>query len=370
MRYFTVLFILIFSVLPVYAQETPAPLGLCGLREEPVGVDAFNVSSFVIELVLAEPLMLIGGVEVNANVRSGPATYYSIQTALQAQSNDINLIGRNADGSWLRLASVERQLWVYAPLITGITTEDIEALPVLDKDTLAAPLFIELSDFDEDALDCAPFILLQTEDEPSQIVFNEATYALQPQTALLVIPTEDFPLVLTVSGEARIHFMDEQFSTIAGTQFQFHAEDNAVVTPYTGAIYTELNDFGFDFEVSPAIEQDVLEQFLRQAAAPVVVAPVQSSTTGTTTTSAPPANPTEASTAATTGSNRVVVNPPYSIGITSVPGGGRESVIGEVQPGVGGTVLESQFVGCCTFYRVAFDTGDIGWTEQSYLHFE
>ena len=63
----------------------------------------------------------------NANVRTGPSTDHAIAYWL-APGDEVTVVGRNEDGTWLRIEHEDRPGWIFAALTT-LATEGVAELP-------------------------------------------------------------------------------------------------------------------------------------------------------------------------------------------------------------------------------------------------
>ena len=70
---------------------------------------------------------LIAIVSQDANVRTGPSTDHPIAYWLTAGA-EVTVVGRNAEGTWLRIEHEDRPGWIFAAL-TDIATEGVAELP-------------------------------------------------------------------------------------------------------------------------------------------------------------------------------------------------------------------------------------------------
>ncbi|MBP8974359.1 MAG: SH3 domain-containing protein [Anaerolineae bacterium] len=111
------------------AHSGPLP----GDQELTAVVYAFNEAStgdFSLSVGLGrKPLLGTIAGSSNVNVRSGPSANFSIVT-VTAPGTEIELRGRNADGSWLAVTVEGMEGWVAAFLVS--TTEDVGSLPILE----------------------------------------------------------------------------------------------------------------------------------------------------------------------------------------------------------------------------------------------
>ncbi len=116
------------------AYSGPLP----GNQELTAVVYAFNEAStgdFSLSISSGEAILesspLLGTIagSSNVNIRSGPGANFSIVIVV-APGTEIELRGRNADGSWLAVTVEGMEGWVAAFLAS--TTEDIESLPILE----------------------------------------------------------------------------------------------------------------------------------------------------------------------------------------------------------------------------------------------
>ena len=78
-----------------------------------------------IEAPAAEDLTAV--VNQNANVRTGPSTDHAIAYWLAA-GDEVTVVGRNEEGTWLRIEHEDRPGWIFAALTT-LATEGIAELP-------------------------------------------------------------------------------------------------------------------------------------------------------------------------------------------------------------------------------------------------
>ena len=74
---------------------------------------------------------------VNLNVRQGPGTNYAIVGNIPAESQ-ITIIGRNADGSWLRVESAAGESWISGTSdLVAVDSTLLAGLPVISAPPLA-----------------------------------------------------------------------------------------------------------------------------------------------------------------------------------------------------------------------------------------
>ena len=99
--------------MPAHQEETPAPTP----AEPPVAEPAQEAA--------AEDLMAI--VTQNANVRSGPGTDYPVAFWLTT-GDEVTVVGRNVDGSWLQIEHEDRPGWIFGAL-TDTAAEAVTELP-------------------------------------------------------------------------------------------------------------------------------------------------------------------------------------------------------------------------------------------------
>ena len=97
-------------------------------NEASTGDFSLSVGSGEATLESSPLLGTIAG-SANANVRSGPGANFGIVT-VAAPGTEIELRGRNADGSWLAVTVEGMEGWVAAFLVS--TTEDMASLPILE----------------------------------------------------------------------------------------------------------------------------------------------------------------------------------------------------------------------------------------------
>lgn len=78
-------------------------------------------------------------VNTNANVRTGPGLAYGLIAGGLNAGSRVQLIGRNADSSWLNIRFPDGQTegWIFAQLVTVNSSVNVSALPVVE---VAAPV--------------------------------------------------------------------------------------------------------------------------------------------------------------------------------------------------------------------------------------
>lgn len=70
-----------------------------------------------------------GTVKTNLRVRTGPSTRYQI-AQIAAGGSSVNIVGRNANGTWLKVEYNGSQGWVYGWYVQ--TSADVNSLPIVD----------------------------------------------------------------------------------------------------------------------------------------------------------------------------------------------------------------------------------------------
>jgi len=347
------LVIFLSMAIQITAQEIPDEY--CSLSDIVVEQDTLIATLAGEGELTSTPLEIVtGDIGQNANVRSLPSRSGLVVSVISGGST-VEIIGRDQSASWLRVND-ESGGWVFVDLVANLSSE-IADLPIIGSSNTIIPTILEYTPTDES--DCLSYVHLETI-EPSQIIIGDKTYVLSENTSLVVVNTNAV-VAHVLAGDIKLLVGEEIFYIPAGAKLTQETADD--VTIYEAVPYEmdEIVALGLPETITIAepITQADLDAFIAEASFVPTSAPV--TTTNTTN------NAESTETVAPSSPNRVVVSFSYSIGITSVPGGGQPTIIGEVQPGTAGTVLESQFVGCCTFYYVQFDTGQIGWAEASFF---
>lgn len=311
------------------------------------------------ELTSTSLEIVTGDVGQNANVRSLPSRSGLVVSVISGGST-VEIIGRDQSSSWLRVND-ENGGWVFVDLVANLSSE-IADLPIIGSSNSVIPTLLEYVPADN--TDCLAYIHLETI-EPSQIIIGDKTYVLSENTSLVVM-NDDVVVVHVLAGDIKLLVGEEIFYIPAGAKLTQETVGDVIIYEAVPYEIDEIIALGLPETITIAepITKADLDTFIAGASFVPTSVPVNQTTTNNTN------NAESTETVAPTSPNRVVVSFSYSIGITSVPGGGQPTIIGEVQPGTAGTVLESQFVGCCTFYYVQFDTGQIGWAEASFFRAE
>lgn len=338
----------------IVAQNTEE-MDYCPLSDVVVEQDTLIATLAGDGELTSTPLEIVtGDIGQNANVRSLPSRSGLVVSVISGGST-VEIIGRDQSSSWLRVND-ESGGWIFVDLVANLSSE-IAELPIIGSSNTIIPTILEYTPADDS--DCLAYIHLQAS-EPSQIIIGDKTYVLSENTSLVVVNT-DAVVAHVLAGDIKLLVGEEIFYIPAGAKLTQETVDDVVIYEAVPYEMDEIVALGLPETITIAepIAQADLDAFIAEASFVPTPAPV--TTTNTTN------NAESTQTAAPSSPNRVVVSFSYSIGITSVPGGGQSSVIGEVQPGTAGTVLESQFVGCCTFYYVQFDTGQLGWAEASFF---
>ncbi len=348
-----ILFIIISFSLSLVAQETSEEY--CTLSDVTVEQDTLIATLAGDGELTATALEIVtGNVAENVNVRSLPSRSGLVVAVIEG-GNTAEIIGRDQSSEWLRVND-EDGGWVFADLVSNLSAE-IADLPVIGSSNTVIPTLLEYTPTEES--DCLAYLHLQTT-KPSQIIIGDKTYVLSENTSLVVINNDVVAHVL--AGDIKLLVDAEIFYIPAGAKLTQETVDDVVVYEAVPYETDEIVALGLPETITIAdpIAQADLDAFIAEASFVPTPAPV-------TTTNNNGNNPESTETVAPSSPNRVVVSFAYSIGITSVPGGGQMEVIGEVQPGTAGTILEVQYVGAGTFYYIQFDTGQIGWSEASFF---
>ncbi|MCU0481027.1 MAG: SH3 domain-containing protein [Anaerolineae bacterium] len=348
------LFIIILSFsISLVAQETSEEY--CTLSDVTVEQDTLIATLAGDGELTSTPLEIVtGDVAQNVNVRSLPSRSGLVVAVIESGST-AEIVGRDQSSEWLRVND-EDGGWVFADLVSNLSAE-IADLPVIGNSNAVIPTLLEYTPAEES--DCIPYIHLETT-EPSQLIIGDKTYVLSENTSLVVV-NSDVVVAHILAGDIKVLVGNEIFYIPAGAKLTQETVDDVVAYEAVPYETDEIVALGLPETIAIAepIAQTDLDAFIAEASFVPTPAPVTTNNNGN--------NAESTETAAPSSPNRVVVSFAYSIGITSVPGGGQPTVIGEVQPGTAGTILESQFVGCCTFYYVQFDNGQLGWAEASFF---
>lgn len=135
-------------------------------------------------------------VQIAANIRSGPGTNYNIVGGVQIKTH-VEIVGRNADGSWLRICCVaDGENWIYTQLILLDKGIDLETVPIVAS-SVAVPTVPNVPTQ-------SPSISLPVPVAPRLITTNRAAnLRMGPDTASEVVGIAEARQTFTVIGQTQ-----------------------------------------------------------------------------------------------------------------------------------------------------------------------
>ncbi len=193
------------------------------------------------------PTRLSGTLTSNANLRGGPGTNFAVMGA-GANGAEVEVEGRNADSTWFRIRRPDdTRAWVFGNLIS--IEGDVEALPVLEGDEAAGPLFGPMQAFTfrtglgETRCDGAPRdgILVQTPAGAGkiQIQANQVDIRLGSTAFLRAIPGDGMTIDV-IEGQGTVTAQGTTIIVPAGARAVIPLDDAGLAAgPPELAVYTE-----------------------------------------------------------------------------------------------------------------------------------